>query len=252
MIELIALLVLIGIVLYVIKQKEKGGNREGFFTSSSSQDIPPLSACPDDMKAFYLPNGRPACCEGPVVNDKCRSGFPCVMTGQGTDKMPNCAEIKYQQNRRKSNQQCPPSMTTYFEDSTTGKRGCTSGGLDADQQRPALFTQPTCRIYRTLEENLEKADSCALQKELEETPCFGGACKKSLSPSQPPMVMIQFQDDMGMYRTAYTRKSAIRFLNKTRPTWRESGINPDKNLFFAEVAKAYYVDKTLSSTDIQM
>jgi len=63
--------------------------------------------------------------------------------------------------------------------------------------------------------------------------------------------MIQFQDDMGMYRTAYTRKSALYFLNKTQPNWKES-IDLDKNINIAEVAKAFYVDKTLSSNQIQM
>jgi hypothetical protein len=252
MIELIALVVLIGMALYGYGAM----NRESFVVSSSpsgsQQDIPYLSACPQGMNAFYLPNGRPACCDGPVTQEKCRSSSVCVMTGKGTSDMPNCAEVLGSEYRRKSNGQCPPSMPTYFEDPTTGKKGCTSGGLDADYYRPALPTQPTCWMYPTLEENLEKADSCALQKELEEAPCFGRACKKSISTSDPPMIMIQFQDDMGMYHAAYTRTSAQRFLNKTNPSWRESGINVDKNINIAEVAKAYYVDKTISSTEIQL
>jgi len=252
MLEFVALLVLIGAVLYW------GGARWGLGAEGFQQGSPPavasyLSACPQGMNTFYLPDGRPACCDEDVVNDKCRYGMSCVMTGPGTPDMPNCTDIVNRSHQRKSNRLCPPSMRTYFEDPVTKTKGCTDGGLDETHVRPAHPTQPTCRIYPTLEENTNQADSCAIQKEWEETPCFGRGCSKTISPSTPPLITVQFQDDMGMYRTAYTRKSAKRYLDKNIPDWKEKGMfDLEKQLMIAEVAKAYYVDKTLTSKDIRI
>ena len=255
MIEFLVLLFLIALLLYLFQgttARKVGGwlyeETEGF--QDSSPAIPYLSACPRSMVAFYLSDGRPACCDGPLTDGRCRFNDQCVMTGEGTSNMPNCAKILSREYKRKSDSQCPPSMTTYFEDRGANRKGCTSGGLDAEHLRPALPTQPTCRIYPTLEENLEQMDSCAVQKALEETPCFGKNCTKSVSPTTPPLITIQFQDDMGMMRTAYTRTSLRYFLDKTRPGWREQGIDVDKSLQVAEVAKAYYVDKTLQAKDV--
>ncbi len=247
MIEFIVLLVLIGVALLY-----GTANREGYQNpSSDGQPIPYLSACPGQMTTFYLPDGRPACCDGALTDGQCRYQSKCVMTGPGTPDVPNCTDIQNKNYQRKGNRLCPPSMGTYFEDPSTKKKGCTDGILDTNYHRPAQPTQPTCWIYPTMEENLDKSDSCAIQKDLEEAQCFGRGCKKMISPSNPPLVTIQFQDDMGMYRTAYTRKSALHFLNKTQPNWRGS-IDLDKNSNVAEVAKAFYVDKTLSSNQIQM
>jgi hypothetical protein len=251
MIEFIVLLALIVLVLYLGTNgmgKEKG---EGFQNANAA--IPYLSACPQRMTTFYLPDGRPACCDGSLTDGRCRLHDQCVMTGTGTPDMPNCLDILNREYKQKSNSHCPSSMTTYFEDPSTKKKGCTSGGLDADHFRPALPTQPTCYIYPTLEENLDQSDSCAVQKALEETPCFGANCKKLLSPTVPPLITIQFQDDTGMVRTSYTRTSVLYYLDKTRPGWREKGvIDVDKNIQTAEVAKAYFVDKTFQAKDLQL
>jgi hypothetical protein len=43
-----------------------------------------------------------------------------------------------------------------------------------------------------------------------------------------------------------------RFLDATKPTWRSQGMDLDKNINVAEVAKAYYVDRTIQQDDIQL
>lgn len=251
MIELLVLLVLIGITLYVGSGYIGSEGVDGAEGSEGFQeDIPYLSACPRNMVSFYLSDGRPACCDGPLTEGRCRFEDKCVMTGKGTDDMPNCLDILSKEYKRKSSAQCPPSMPTYFEDRGSGRKGCTSGGLDADRQRPALPTQPSCRIYPTLEENMDNADSCLLKKTMEETPCFGTNCTKSLTPTKPPVITLQFQDTMGMMRTAHPHASLRYFLDKTRPTWKDQGIRLENSLQVAEVAKAYYVDKTLESKDV--
>ena len=50
---------------------------------------------------------------------------------------------------------------------------------------------------------------------------------------------------------SYTRNSFERFLNATNPNWK-TRINLDKNIHVAEVAKAYYIDRTLQKDDIEV
>lgn len=252
MIELIGLIMLIiGLLVWIsydpldyLLIKEEG------FTGDKATVS--LSACPSDMKTFYLQDGRTACCNGTIISNRCTGTVQCTMTGEGTKDLPNCSDLLKKEFNEKSNSQCPPSMTTYFEDKSTKKKGCTSGALDQEMKQPITKTQPVCWIYPTLEQNLKKVDSCELQKQLEDALCFGKQCKKSITSSTPPLIAIQFIDKSGMYRTAYTKKSLEYFLNETRPKWRDEGLDLTKNIMVAEVAKAYFVDKSISEKDIQM
>lgn len=248
MIELFALIVLIGVVLYWTVWSEE----EGFTITPSLQETPYLLACPGVMTSFYRKDGTPTCCDGSLTDGQCRFNRQCVMTGKGTADIPNCKDMVDSKSQENSNEMCPPSMTTYFESAADNKKGCTAGALRPDNTGPATPSQPRCTIYSTLDDNLSKADSCYLKRELETTPCFGTNCNKFISPSSPPLISIQFQDDKGMNRTAHTRRSATYYLEKTKPAWRESGLDLEKNITVAEVAKKFFVDKTLSATEIQI
>ena len=79
MIEFLALLVLMGLVWYVGTRMIHDVNEEGF-----QNEIPYLSACPRNMISYYLSDGRPACCDGPLTDGRCRFEEKCVMTGTGT------------------------------------------------------------------------------------------------------------------------------------------------------------------------
>lgn len=251
------LIVLILLLLAALAWNAYKGE-EGFLGAPSAPPVPDgvsLSACPSDMKTFYLPDGRTACCNGPVVGSRCTGTVQCTMTGEGTKDLPSCTTLLQKEYQSKGQNTCPPSMPTYFEDKASKKKGCTSGALNSEMTLPATTTQPTCWVYPTLEENLVKEDSCELQKQLEEAACFGTNCTKRIlvaNTTEPPLIAIQFVDKSGMYRTAYTRKSLEYYLSQTRPAWRDEGLDLDKNIMVAEVAKAYYVDKAISEKDIQV
>jgi hypothetical protein len=90
---------------------------------------------------------------------------------------------------------------------------------------------------------------------LEEYRCFGDNCKKSFIqfyPDSPPLLSINFTDTEGMPHTAYTRDSVIRFLDARDPEWRNRGFNVSTRIIIAEVAKAFYIDKTMSQSDVQL
>lgn len=250
--EIIALLVLVALLAFLLSYE----SQEGFADATSVASDPiSLSACPSEMKTFYLADGRTACCNGPVIGSRCTGTVQCTMTGEGTKDVPSCATLLQKDYQDKSKSACPPSLSSYFEDKGTKKKGCTSGALNSELTMPATTTQPTCWIYPSLEENLMMKNSCELQRQLEEAPCFGAECTKRIlvtGEKKPPLVAIQFVDKSGMYRTAYTRKSLEYYLGKTRPAWRDEGLSLDKNVMVAEVAQAYYVDRTKSEKDVQV
>jgi hypothetical protein len=169
--------------------------------------------------------------------------------------MPNCVDAILEEYKVKGKELCPTSMPSYFEDRSIGKKGCIQGRWNETLSGPASNSQAHCVIYDTPTDNQNKPDSCFNQKHLEEYRCFGENCTKSfIQPitNHPPLLTINFSDTAGMHRTAYSRDSVIRYLDSVHPEWRNHGFNVSKNIVIAEVAKAFYVDKTMSQSDVQL
>jgi hypothetical protein len=263
--ELFILILLIIVLLYVVYHNQDriegfiGGDTMDTETKEGAEgfeDAITLTACPMDMKTFYLSDGRTACCGGSVVGSRCTGNVQCTMTGDGTADLPNCGQLLKKELDEKSKTHCPSSMPSYFEDKSTKQKGCTAGALNSERTKPFKETQPKCTVYPTMEENLRKRDSCHFHKEMDDFPCFGSGCSKAIFSDKeghmPPLVMIHFVDKSGMYRTAYTRKSLENYLNLSKPKWKDDGIDLDKNILVAEVAKAFYVDRSISQKDVQI
>jgi hypothetical protein len=210
-----------------------------------------LHSCPSGYKSYHLSNGNTACCKGEIVANECMSDNACLLNGKGT--MEKCTTVITNEYKKKAMEQCPSSMSSYFEDMT--KKGCTNGPLNITLTGPQHANQQTCTIYNTMDLNLNSLDSCSNQKEMDEFPCFGNNCMKSLVqavPNAPVQIAVGFVDSNGMHRVAYTRASMQRFLDATKPTWRGQGMDLSKNVNVAEVAKAYYVDRTIPQEDVQL
>ena len=213
-----------------------------------------LSACPSGFKSFYDNNGNIVCCDGQIVANKCLSDNQCTLNGKGTPGMPNCTDVILAMYAEKSKSQCSKSMPNYFEDNTKKIKGCTAGSLNRTLTGPKTMSQQVCVIYPTLQENTNLKDSCTNQKLLDAVPCFSNNCTKEIvqpAPNAPPLVAIGFTDSTGMHRVAYTQKSLENFLNATNPSWKNQGIDLTKSINVAEVAKAYYVDRTLDQSQVQ-
>lgn len=245
---LIISVILLTIYLYVYGKKDSM-IMEGF------EDTTFLHACPSGYQSFYQSDGNMLCCDGQIIANKCTGKRSCTLNGKGTEEVPLCVTFIQEDYKQKAQSQCPKSMPSYFEDNASKKKGCTNGSLNQTLTAPKTTSQPTCIIYSTQEENDNHKDSCANQKEMEGFPCFGKDCTKELvqsSPETPVKVAISFTDSSGMQRVAYTRATMQRFLDASNPKWREQGIDLSKNISVAEVAKAYYVDRTMSQEEIQV
>ena len=212
-----------------------------------------LSACPAGFSTFYESNGDVMCCKGDVVGKQCLSDSVCTL-GAESPTIPRCVEYVKQMHQEKGAQECPPSMTSYFE--SNERSGCTSGPLLDNMTGPRQTSQPTCVIYKTQLENERYLDSCFLMKELEQTRCFGKDCSKRLTgqDGHPALVELAFTDSSNIPRHAITRASLTRsFLSDKK---NQNGLSDEsrqllkKSVIVAEVAKAYFVDKTLQDSDI--
>lgn len=249
---LIISVILLTIYLYFTGKKNAilpGYTKEGF------EDNTFLQACPSGYKSFYHSDGNMLCCDGDIVANKCTGQHQCTLNGKGTEETPLCVTFIQEDYKVKAKSQCPKSNPSYFEDSASKKKGCTNGSLNQTLTGPKTTSQSTCMIYDTQEENDTHKDSCANQKELEAFPCFGKDCTKELvqtAAGTPVKVAISFTDGSGMHRVAYTRATMQRFLDASNPRWRDQGIDLTKNISVAEVAKAYYVDRTMSQDEIQV
>ena len=212
-----------------------------------------LQSCPSGYKTFYNSDGDIICCDGEIIANKCLGDNQCTLNGKATSDMPKCIDYIIKEHERKGKSQCPSSMSTYFEDRSTNKKGCTNGLLNSTLTAPKMASQPKCTIYSTIDENSNTKDSCFNQKELDMFPCFGTNCTKSLTqttPNTPVLVTVTFTDNLGIPHTATTRASMERSLNATNPNWKEKGIDLYKYIGVAEVAKAYYIDRTMDKADV--
>jgi len=249
------LILIIGIAMMMLAHYLRNKERYATTVEPFEEEESYLHSCPSGYKSYHLSNGNTACCKGEIIANECMSDDVCILSGKGTSNMPKCTTVITNQNQQKAQDQCPLSLPTYFEDIPNHIKGCTSGPLSLIMTGPRNANQPQCKIYATMDENLNALDSCSNQKEMEEFACFGTNCTKTLvQPVQnkPVQIAVGFTDSTGMHRVAYTRASMMRYLDATKPGWREKGMDLSKNVNVAEVAKAYYVDKTIQQNDIQI
>jgi hypothetical protein len=250
MLELTVLIISITIILLILYFKD---NIEFNYIQEDFENFY-LSSCPSGYKSFYDNDGNTVCCDGGIVANRCLSDNQCTLNGKGTPELPNCTELLKKLYNKRSNEYCMSSLPNYYEDRSKNIKGCTYGSLNPTMTGPKKFDQPKCIIYNSFEQNTISKDSCANQKLLDSAECFGNNCTKELVqpiPSVAPLVAIGFTDSSGMHRVAYTKESMENFLNATNPNWKNQGIDLSKNINVANVAKAFYVDKTIDQASIQ-
>jgi hypothetical protein len=244
-------------IIYLLTPIYENMNMNENFTNQTHESFENyyLSSCPSGYKSFYNTHGDIICCDGDIVANKCIGNRQCTINGRGTSDMPHCVAYLKQEYNDKSKSQCSASMPYYYEDKANNKKGCTSGALNNTMTGPKSDSQPICNIYDTLDANKNNKDSCYNQQLLDTMPCFGNNCTKYILqpiPNKPALIAFGFTDTMGIYNTAYTRESLQNYLDAVNPLWQNSGIDLTKNIHVAQVAKAYYIDKTLSQSDIQL
>jgi hypothetical protein len=245
MLEITFLIVTVLVVLFIIHyQSKKVEPFEDFY----------LQACPSGYNTlFYDENDVASCCDGEVKYSKCLGQRQCKL-GSGPE---NCARLILKDYKKMGAEKCPNGWN-YYEDSVTNKKGCTKGALNDKLSGPRVLDpvlSPTCTIYSNPTDNQNKINSCFNKKKLEEYPCFGKDCKKSLlslDPNAPPLLKIVTIVDN--YRnvtngkpalapiTVYSRQSVNAYFGaKNIPI-----PDPDTNSAIDDVAISYYQNRDIT------
>jgi hypothetical protein len=254
LIILFLIIIISFITLYVLSQRQTNEDVIDSEQGVTESFTGTLQSCPKGFTKFVDSSGDTICCDGTFIAGRCTGNRQCILNGEGTSEMPNCTTYLQQEYSNKSESFCPEFMN-YYEDKANNVRGCTSGELNDTMTGPKDPNQAVCKVYEDMNKNIASKDSCYNAKKAASFPCFGKECKKRLiqtSPSAPVLVGIEFMDDMGIVRIAYTKDSLMTYLDAMYPGWKEKGMDLSKNINVADVAKAVFIDKTMSASEIQI
>ncbi len=247
---LILLSISIIIVLSILFINNKNTKEEGFTDSYY------LESCPQNFKMMHNKSGDIICCGGEILGDNCLSDERCVLAADDIGDTPSCVNYLLNEYKVKGPEICPKSMPNYFKVPIFNFDACTSGKLNKTLSGPSNKADNMCMNFNHERKNRISLESCYNQKRLDNATCFGKNCKKSLKKYDnidSILIEISFTDLNGVSRACYTRDSMEEFLDETQPGWRNKGIiDTSKNIIIAEVAKAYFIDRTLSQNDIQV
>ena len=248
MLELYILIVCILLLLLLVSYK----STEPFDNIMPKKTDYVLTACPAGYTSFNNKDGDTLCCNGEIIGGSCINEKQCALTASSS--VVNCVSVVLKDYEQKASEFCPSSMLNYYENQKQTVKGCTSGDLNATMDGLNTTSQPVCKIYNTLDANLHALDSCSNHKEMDAFKCFGENCVKTLTQTvanSPVLINVTFTDGSGIQRTGTTRASLKRFLDATKPNWKDTGMDLSKNVAVAEVLKAVYIDKTMSKDDVQ-
>ena len=248
MLELYILICCILLLLLIVSYK----STEPFDNITPKKTDYILTACPHGYTSFNNKDGDTLCCNGEIIAGSCINSSQCALTASSS--VSSCVSVILKDYERKAVDLCPSSMVNYYENKKQTVKGCTSGDLNATMDGLNTTSQPACKIYNTLDANLNALDSCSNHKEMDAFKCFGDNCVKALKQSianSPVLITVTFTDGSGIQRTGSTRASLKRFLDATKPNWKDAGMDLSKNVAVAEVLKAVYIDKTMSTDDVQ-
>jgi len=236
---------------------------EGFTTQEFSEDLH-LSTCPAESKSYVDDGGRTVCCDGDIIEGKCKGTQVCSLS-ENFGNLPTCDVWFGAYLQEKGAKRCPPSMPHYFEDLRAGVKGCTAGNRTKEGKGPASSSDKSCKLYNDKDEDLIKIDSCTNQKLLEETQCFtnhlDGTSKQFTNWGEipPPIFCARLDKTSMMPINCLNEKTYARALDylveKYYPQfkdWREmsTGWGPQWKLNFCSVIQKLNIDKSIEFKDL--
>ena len=232
-----------------MKQKETRENIEGF-----SSQLPNISMCPSQSRSFVGKNGDDLCCDGNPAGTSCEGKIICTLSSTSGKDHPSCAEYLEEYYRKKGREVCIRSLPNYYED-VNGKGFCTNSRLNLELNGPTNKNADKCSVG---DRNMTNPESCDVKRALERMPCPSRNCKKiALEEGRGLPVIFQatFRDSSNITRSCYDTNSVQNFWHTIfGEEWKSktSHINPDRNIIFCEVAKKYYVDKSIDKSQVDL
>jgi len=229
-------------------------SRSSSRSSSSNEIIQNISMCPGISKSYVGKNGDSLCCEGNPAGTDCEGKIICTLSSTNSKEHQSCAAYLVDLYRKKGIEFCPRSMPNYFLD-PRGKAFCTTSQINNQLNGPQDASALKCNIG---ENGMSDPQSCEVRLALDKMPCPSPGCQKdAFLPYRGKSVILyaNFRDSGQIQHFCYDTNSLISFWRSIfGEEWKSriSHINPDRNIMFCDVAKRYFVDKTIQKKDIDI
>lgn len=158
--------------LYILKEITMTTKTEGFQDRGINGDRPTISFCPKFAPEIQTARGSTDCCEGELVDGKCKGKTFCTQSPTH-DGITSCIDAWRGYFEKKSRDMCPQRMPYYYEDvkQVSGAKGCSQTVVDQTGVNPTNTGAPKCRIYDDANSNQTRGDSCYYEKKREKLQC---------------------------------------------------------------------------------
>ena len=223
-------------------------------SSHSDNTIQNISMCPGISKSYVGKNGDSLCCEGNPAGTECEGKIICTLSSTNSKEHQSCAAYLVDLYKKKGWELCPRSIPNYFLD-PRGKAFCTKSQLNNQLNGPQEASALKCNIGGN---GMMDPQSCEVRLALDKMPCPSPGCQKDaflVQQGTPVIMYANFKDSAQIQHFCYDTNSLISFWRSIfGDEWksRTSHINPDRNIMFCDIAKRYFVDKTIQKKDIDI
>jgi hypothetical protein len=261
----ILILVAAGITMYMLSNTQEAPIKEGFAETPSNADDSDIqiSMCPQATTPLQNGKGDTDCCDGEIVDFKCRKNLVCTLSPTH-DGIPTCVEYLKKYLREKAIQQCPTKFPRYWEDKKTNTKGCVAGKRLPDgtgpKDTPTFDT--SCKIQATDQENRNTYGSCFNAKYNEQMICpersglgsqrgYHGAWWQGSVDKVPNLHFCRPVNEMRTYDLCYDDATLKLWWDAVWPGWRNwLAQNPWWKQHICSIYKQLRIDKTI--TDAQL
>jgi hypothetical protein len=261
----ILILIAASIYIYMVSSIEKKEVKEGFAETPSTADDSDIqiSMCPQGSTAIQTGKGDTDCCDGDVVDFKCRKNLICTLSPTH-DGIPSCVEYLKKYLREKAVQECPTKFPRYWEDKATNKKGCVAGKRLPDGSGPkdTPTFENSCKGFANEKDGRNTYGSCYNAKYNEAMICperaglgsergYHGAWWSGSVDKVPNLHFCRPVNEMRTYDLCYDDNTLRQWWDTLWPQWRTwIGQNPWGKSYFCSVYKQLRIDKTI--TDAQL
>jgi hypothetical protein len=151
-----------------------------------------ITTCPSGSASYITAEGNTNCCEGDLVNNACNGNEICSLSPSIPGGLQSCADWITKEWASRSKKFCSRNLPYYFGSLARipGTEGCSASLCSSDGSVPEDPTQPKCKIYGNLTDELSNTDSCFNASALNRISCPQTDAKKIMTSFGKPSPVI--------------------------------------------------------------
>jgi hypothetical protein len=170
--------------------------KEGFVDTpargGSRQSGISITTCPSGSASYITAAGNTNCCEGDLVNNVCNGNDICSLSPSILGGLQSCADWITKEWATRSKKFCARNLPHYFGTLSRipGTEGCSASLCSSDGSVPEDPSQPKCKIYGNLTDEMGNTDSCFNADALNRISCPQTDSKKTMTSFGKPTPVI--------------------------------------------------------------